>query len=519
MDIYLAPIDYIIIVGYMLGILLFGILFSRYHSSTKEFFLAGQRFPWYMISFSAVASLVGSYSFIKYSEAAYKFGLSATTGYMDDWWWVPIWMFGWIPFIYYSRVTSIPEYFHLRFDTKTRTAATVILLLYMIGYIGMNLFTLGVALRALLGWPVIVGATFAAVIVTIYVSLGGQTSVIMTDMLQGLMLLFAGFLVCLLGLSYVGGLGEFWHWLPFSHKFGLAKFNHPPQFNSVGIFWQDGITNTAAFWFMNQGIMMRFMSAKSVKEARKGMFFTVLILMPIAALVVAGPGLIGKVMVAQGVLPSDTSPKDIFIAVTNIITSPGFFGIIIAAIVAALMSTADTLINAVSAVFVNDIYKPYLKRGATDRHYVRIAQVASLGTAGIGLMLVPVFASFSTIYEAHAAFTASIAPPMVLAIVLGALWKRYTPDAGFWTLVGGFSLIMFSIFVPQVIIPFAHGTEMIPGPKAFSYMRALYGLICAGTIAVIVTMFTKPKPLDKLIGLCWGTEAKAAKTFKKELEL
>jgi len=515
-------IDYAIIIIYLLGILCFGMFFSKYTKSTKEFFLAGQRFAWWLIAFSAVASLVGSYSFIKYSEATYKYGLSATQAYLDDWWWMPIWMFGWIPFIYYSRVISIPEYFGKRFNQPTRALATLLLLLYMLFYIGMNLYTLGVALHALLGWNVILASLIVATIVTIYVTAGGQTSVIMTDLLQGIILIIAGLAVFILGTIYLQDSGGLWSNLPQTHKFGMANFNKPADFNFVGIFWQDAICNSAAFWFMNQGILMRFMSAKSIKESRKAILFAVLILMPISALAVAGGGLVGRAIVATGTgaIPASVSPKDIFIIVTDLVTKPGIFGLIMAGLVSALMSTADTLINAVSAVFVNDIYRPYFVKKAEDKHYLKAARISSVGAAFIGISLVPLFMTFKTIYAAHATFTAAITPPLVSAILMGCLWKRYTTKAAFWTLLGGIIMMIISFIHPGVISPFAHGSE--PGGTyfhAYTYMRALYGLVTSISIGVLVTLFTTPKPASELIGLVWGTEKEAAKKYKEQVKL
>lgn len=506
---------YVIVILYMAGIMGVGLLFSRYARSTRDFFLAGQRFSWWLVSISAVASLVGSYSFIKYSEAAYKFGLSATVGYLNDWWWIPIWMFAWIPFIYYSRVTSIPEYFEKRFGPRTRAAATVVLLTYLLAYIGINLYTLGIALEALVGWNIYTGVFVTAVVVTIYVTWGGQASVIMTDLFQGIMLLVAGLAVCVLGIAYLGGFEALWSLIPRGHRFGLAPFNSPPEFNTVGVFWQDGISKSAAFWFMNQGILLRFMAAKSVHDARKGIVFAVLLLMPVAAIAVSMPGLIGKAMTAAGHLPADLNSKHVFVTVTALVASKPVFGLIMAALVAALMSTADTLINAVSAVFVTDVWKPYIRPGESDRHYLTAARGVSVAAAAIGVALVPLFRNFGTVYQAHGAVTASITPPMVVAILLGCTWKRFTPAAAFWTLTGGTAALFLSIVLPGVIAPFAQGVEMKgEGLKAFGYMRACFGISVSLLIAVSVTFFTKPRREADLTGLVWGTEREAALKFK-----
>ena len=133
-----------------------------------------------------------------------------------------------------------------------------------------------------------------AIATTIYMHFGGQTSVIFTDLIQGFILIFAGLLLFSLGLSflventsYSSGLKALWDNLSPLEKLPLANFNSPPDFNFVGIFWQDGIAGSIGFLFLNQGLIMRFMAARSVNEGRKAAAFNVLVILPISAIVVS----------------------------------------------------------------------------------------------------------------------------------------------------------------------------------------------------------------------------------------
>jgi len=506
-----TKLDYAIIIIYFVAIFGFGFFFARFTKSTKDFFFGNQRFSWWIIAFSCIATTVGSYSFVKYSAAGYKYGLSSSMTYLNDWPVLGLFLLTWFPIIYFSRVSSIPEYFYKRFDAKTRGMATFILMIYMIGYIGINLYTMGVALNALLGTDIFWSAVVVAIICAVYVAAGGQTSVIMTDLLQGVLLLIAGFALFALGLFALGGWENFWSLLPESWRLPFARFNEPHSFNFVGIFWQDGTANTIAFYFMNQGLMLRFLSLKSVREGKKTMLFTLMILMPIAAIAAANAGWLGKAFVEAGILPQDTLANHIFVAVADKVCTPGIFGLIMAALIAALMSTIDTLINAVSVVVINDVYRPYIAKNKTDKHYLSAARIASLTAGIVGITLVPVFASFRSIYVAHGAFLATVTPPMVMAIMLGAFWRRFTAPAAFWTLLGGSIAIVISIWQPSLISPLAHGIDPAGG---FKYMRALFGLLSAGIIGIVVTIFTRPKPLEDIEGLVIGTLDAARKKFK-----
>jgi len=515
------PVDYAIMIGYFLAILAVGTWFGRRQKTTKDFFFGGQRFAWWLIAFSLIATTVGSYSFVKYSRIGYSYGLASSQTYLNDWMWFPLLAFGWLPILYFSRVTSIPEYFGRRFGSKVRLWATVFILVYLIGYVGVNLFTMGKVLNILVGWPIPVAALLVAAISASYVTVGGQTSVIMTDLLQGVMLLVTGLIILALGVHYLGGFDAFWTNLPRDSRLAFANFNRQPDFPSVGIFWQDAFANSAMFYFLNQGIIMRFLAAKSLAESRKATFAMMVVLMTVGACVVASGGWVARALVHAGALPEGIEPDRAFFIASELLSRPGLFGLILAALTAALMSTVDTLITAVAAIGVNDVYRPYLRPQANDRELLRVARITSVSVTILGVALVPLFMTFKSIYSAHGAFTAAVTPPLVVALLLSVFWRRYTRTAALWTLVGGMAAIIVSLFVPQIIAPFAHGVPMsegeeglLAGMRQFKFMRAFFGLGVSGVIAVVVTLLTKPEPFARQRGLVWGTIADALRHYK-----
>ena len=514
-------IDRIVILVYFTLVMGFGAYFGRYSKSTSDYFFGGRRFSWWLITISIVATGIGSHSFVKYSTKAYQYGFSSTMTYMNDWFFMPLFMFGWLPIIYYTKVRSIPEYFEKRFNKTARYLATTMTLLYMIGYIAIQLLTLATALYRIYNIPLMATVIIIAIATTIYMHFGGQTSVIFTDLFQGLILLFAGLLLFVLGLQYIGegqfstGLSSFWSYLTPEEKLPLAHFNSPPNFNFVGIFWQDGIAGSIGFLFLNQGLIMRFMAAKNVNEGRKAAAFNVLFILPISAIVVSNAGWIGRAIAngMPGILPAGLQPNDVFVAVTNIVASPGVFGFIIAALCAALMSTADTLVNASSAIVVNDIYRPLMKKEQSEKKQLEVARYASIGIKVIGVLLVPFFNSFESIYEAHGWFHSTFTPPLVVAVFLGIFWKRFTTPAVIATFTVGAFLMILGQFKHELIAPFSHGIELRPG-KGYSYIGALYNIFVCASVGIIVSLLTKPPSKDKVDGLTVYDVSKLKASFK-----
>jgi len=504
--------DWIVMVVYFIAIMLFGSYFGRYTKNTSDFFFGGRRFSWWLITMSIVATGVGSHSFVKYSAKGFEHGISSTMTYLNDWFFIPFFMFGWLPIIVYSKIRSIPEYFEKRFSPSARFLATILLLLYMIGYIGIGFLTLGKAVIPMLPeaftvlgmtLPItLMGAIIVIAVITgIYITFGGQTAVIFTDLLQGFILLFAGLLLFFFGITYLGGFDMFWNLLPTEWKLPMADFNQPANFNFVGIFWQDAIAGSIGFLFMNQGLIMRFMACKNVNEGRKAAAVNILFVLPISAIVVGNAGWIGKAIsvVSPDIVSPSVSPDQIFVVVANIIASPGMFGFIMAALTAALMSTVDTLINATAAIFINDVYRPvqqFVKRNVMtdrdrDKKELLAARYASIGVTVLGVLAVLAFKNFPTVYEAHGYFHSTLTPPLVVGIFFGVFWKRFTPAAVITTFVGGVALMILGARYPGLLIaPFDHGIEMNPD-HPYSYIRALYNtLVCTGA-AVLVTITTQ----------------------------
>lgn len=503
-----SQLDWIVLVIYMVAMLLFGTYFAKYNNDTNDFFFGGRRFAWWLIAMSIVATGISSHSFVKYSAMGFKYGFSSSMSYMNDWFFVPFFLFGWLPIIVYSRIKSIPEYFERRFSPSARFFVTILQLLYLVGYVGIGFLTMGKAILPLMPESfTIMGIQFhvtlmgliwvTAIITGMYITFGGQTAVIFTDLVQGLMLLFAGLLVFVLGVYYVGGWDSFWHLLPASWKLPFAGYNSPSEFNSVGTFWEDGIAGSVGFLFMNMGLLMRFMATKNVHEARKAATINILFMLPISALVVGGGGWVAKAISVKfpNLLPIDINPDGVFVVISNIVTGPGVFGFVIAAIAAALMSTVSTLVNATAAIWVNDVDRPmriWLRKikkedPVDEKRAMKIARAATVGFTALGVGAVYAFSSYPTIYQAHAFFHATLTPPLMIAIFFGAFWKKFTPAGLITTVIGGISLMLLGNRFPQELIgPLAHGTPFDP-VHPYTYMAALYNLIVCVSVAVLVT--------------------------------
>ncbi len=508
---------WVILTCYVFFVLGAGLFFARNNKSTEDFFFGGRRFSWWLIAMSMLATGVGSHSFAKYASKGFEYGFSSTMTYMNDWFFMPLLLFGWIPIIYYMQVNSIPEYFQRRFNSTVRNLSTFTMLLYLVGYIGIGLLALGSLLQPILGWEINTIIIVVAVISGIYVSLGGQTAIIFTDFLQGIILLFAGLLIFGLGIAYLGGFDSFWNNLSITNKLPLADFNSPPDFNFAGVFWQDGVVASAGFAFMNQAVIMRFLAARSVVHARRATMMNVLVFLPIGTVAVSNSGWIARAITntSPDVIAETINPNGVFTVVAGIISgSEVIFAFLVAAVVAALMSSLDSQINASAAVAVNDIYTP-LSKNPSEKTRLRVSMLTSLLVTFIGIQAAFLFSKYGTIYEAHGAFHSVVTPPMVTVIFLGIFWQRFSSRAAVLTFIFGAIFIMLGIEYPKTFIqPFSHGIEFVEA-KPWSYIRALYNVVACVSIGIIVTLCTKPpKNYDRIKGLTIWTIKDGPQYFK-----
>lgn len=516
----------VVVFGYFIAILLFGTYFSRFSRTINDYFFSGQRFAWWLAAASMVATGIGSYSYLKYSEQGYNTGMSSTMTYTNDWFIVPFFMFGWLPIIYFNRIRSIPEYFERRFNRTARYIAVIILLAYMFFYIGYNLFTIGVALQGMFGIPQLYSVPLVALFLGVYVSFGGQTAVIFTDLVQGIMLYLAGAIAIIAGLLVLGGLGQWWAYLPVAHRLPFVHLTADPKFNTVGLFWGEALAGSIAFSFMNQGFIMRYLAVKSVQEGRKACLFNVVVTLPVSAVVVGAVGWIARSLVvkqacAGGVLAGiqpvhiENSFHTFIIVCWEVLRrNPWLFGFVIAALTAALMSTIDTLINACAAIGIYDIYRPLIRPHASERHYLGAARIASAIATVIGVLLVIWFnRQKGTLMSIHYKGIMIIIPSIVTALFLGVFWKGFTARAACAAMITGSVLTVFSLFHPEIIRPLA---SFVGGPQnqSFIYMRALLGMVVTAAVGVAVSLADRRGGGKDIAGLTVDTLDEAMRSYK-----
>jgi solute:Na+ symporter, SSS family len=493
----LAGIDYFIVIAYIIGMLLLGLYFKKYVSSSEDYFLGGRSLPFWAIGMSIVVSDIGALDFVGVSGQAYRYGVSV--GNFDWIGSVPAMLlaaFIFIPYFWRGGMYTIPEYLGRRYNPAVRTIASVTWILFFALDLGVLFWASAVLLNVLMGWAIWTSILVTAGVVGLYTYFGGITAVIMTDVVQMIIMFVGGFALVFLSLEAVGG------WENMVEKISTMGPEYRSHFDIIqpsdtkspfpwtGILFGLTFVMANAYMIGNQSIVQRCLTAKNEWHAKASMIFAsglkmlipILVLFPGLMAVVAHPGL------ADG---DQALPMMI-----KTILPPGLIGLMFAAFFAGLMSSVDSLLNSTATLFTKDIYEPYIKKGAGDKHYLKVGKITTLVLLVIGVATSPISSDFPGIYVAIQTFMSYFQGPLFAILLLGIFWKRTTQWGGLSALVIGIAFAIYlNVFKEQFFT--------IEDPFLYiSWWSFLVGFI----INVVVSLFTKPHAKDQLKGLVFSSK-------------
>lgn len=267
------------------------------------------------------------------------------------------------------------------------------------------------------------------------------------------------------------------------------------------------------YWCTDQYIVQRALTAKNIKEGRRGTIFgAVMKLMPVFLFLI--PGVIALALKSRGELHWDSPDEAFPILMSNLLPS-GLRGLVAAGLLAALMSSLASVFNSCSTLFTVDIYKK-LRPNTPEKKLVRTGQVATVIVVIIGIIWIPIMANISgVLYEYLQSVQSYIAPPITAVFLLGIFHKRINSHGAFATLVVGIVIAALRIVLELVkgsLDP--NGFLFKMGDMNFLTFGAWFFLFCI-LFAVVVSLLTPAPSLDKVVNLTFGTITEEEKVKNK----
>lgn len=503
----LATVDVVIIAVYFLLVFTIGFYFSRKERTSEDYFLASRNVGWFAIGASLFVSNISTEHFIGLAGSGATSGLAV--GHFEWLACIIVLILGWVfvPFYLRSNVFTMPEFLERRFNRHCATyLASVSILAYIFTKISVHLYAAAVVLERVVGWSPLTAAVILVVATGIYTIAGGLAAVIYTDLVQTLILIAGAVVLTLIGLDRVGGFAALRATVPQSY-FHMIKPMSDAEFPWTGIFLGAPILGIW-YWCTDQVIVQRVLSAKDEGHAKAGTIFAgFLKILPVFILVL--PGLIAFALyrplfrVVNGVVTNGDIAYPTMIV--NLLPT-GLVGLMIAALLAALMGAMSSVFNSASTLVTLDFYKK-LRPAATERQLVTFGRIATAIMVILGILWVPFIRLLSAqLYIYLQSVQAYISPPIAVCFIFGILWPRLNGAGAISSLLTGF--VMGAVrFIYEVLDKSSHFAS--PAIRRlvdmnFLHYAILMFVICTGVL-IVVSMMTPAPAREKLAGLTFAT--------------
>jgi SSS family solute:Na+ symporter len=512
-------LDWLVILAYFLGIAAVAWWSSRQQETTKDYFLAGRNVGWFAIGGSLFATNVGSEHIVGLAGSGASKGMAMAHWELHAWIVVMLaWVF--VPFYYRAGVYTIPEFLERRFGPRTRYVLSVVsLVAYVFTKVSVTVYAGAVVFTALLpdtfGSPenaFWVGAFSTVVLTGIYTVFGGMRAVIYTDTAQAVVLIVGSAFITYFGLRELGSWGAFQDICRGkAADFALWRPLSDPDFPWLGILMASPIVGIW-YWCTDQYIVQRTLSAKDLQNARRGALWGALLkITPVLIFLI--PGLMGYALHAKGVIhiPLKEGAIDgdkVFATMVTQLLPSGLRGLVVAGLLAALMSSLSSLFNSTASLFTVDIYEK-IRPGQSQAHLVRVGRIATAAVVGLGILWIPVMSRISGggLYQYLQSVQGYLAPPITAVFLLGLFWQRVNATGAACGLGIGFLLGLLKLGIQGVF-----GEKKISSPAflaAIGDFNFLYftGVLFVISIFVVVigSLATPPPPPEKLNGLTYAS--------------
>ena len=506
----LSGLDIVIIAGYFAVIFGIGFYFARKEKNSTEYFLAGRNVGWFAIGASLFVSNISTEHFIGLAGSGATSGLAV--GHFEWLACLILLILGWVfvPFYLRSNVFTMPEFLERRFSRGSAVyLASISIIAYVLTKISVHLWAAAIVLKGVVGWSPLQAALILVIVTGIYTIAGGLSAVIYTEVVQTLVLLTGAIALTFIGLHEVGGFAGLRAVVPDSY-FHMMKPASDPDFPWTGIFFGAPILGIW-YWCTDQVIVQRVLSARDEGHAKAGTIFAgFLKLLPVFLLVL--PGLIAfalfKDMFTIGPNGTPTNGDIAFPTLILNLLPTGLVGLMIAALLAALMGGMASVFNSTSTLVTLDFYKK-LKPDASEKQLVLIGRLATGVMVLLGIAWVPFITRISgQLYIYLQSVQGYISPPIASCFILGILWTRMNAQGALSSLLTGFVLGTMR-FLLELVYPGGSGApESIQWLISMNFLHyALLMFIVCSLVLIGVSLATPAPDRKRLAGLTFATVA------------
>ncbi|MGH7530609.1 MAG: sodium:solute symporter [Gemmatimonadales bacterium] len=500
----IAGVDIVVIALYfavLLGISWWAAVREKKVSS--DYFLASRDVGWLAIGASLFASNIGSEHLVGLAGTGAASGLAV--GHFEWLACLILLLLGWlfVPFYLRSGVYTMPEFLERRYNPAARWYLTsVSIVAYVLTKISVTLYAGALVVQEVTGFGMWTSAAAIVIVTGAYTIAGGLRAVIYTEVVQSVVLIAGSLLLTVLGLQALGGWDALQASVP-PDFFSMWKPSDHPDFPWTGIVFGAPILGVW-YWCTDQVIVQRVLAARGITDARRGAIFAgFLKILPVFIFVL--PGIIAAALYTE--IRAGATDRAFPALVTGLLPV-GIKGLVLAGMLAALMSSLASVFNSCSTLITWDVYRK-LRPTATELQLVTVGRIATGLLVVLGLLWIPLMKYISSqLYIYLQSVQAYIAPPIAACFLLGIFFRRLNGTGAMASLVTGFVL-----GAVRLILELANGTAKTSLPDGsvwawfaevnFLHFAVLLFAICTFVLVIVSLMTRAPAP-ERLDGITYG---------------
>jgi len=477
--------DYTVLLAYVAAVLTLGFWVSRRKSAREDLFLGGRSFGWFNIGLSIFGTNVSPAMMIASCAIAYKMGIVGAHIEWFAWWFLFLLAMVFIPHYLRAKVSTMPEFLELRFDSRCREFLSYYAIFSTwVLWLGGTLYAGGLLMSQILGWPVWVSVVALTTIATSFTVVGGLAAVIITDTFQSILMITASTALTLIGLWHVGGIAPLVEQVPEDFWLLFRPMDDPdyPWHAIVLGYPVMGIW----FWCTDQTIVQRVLGGRSIEQSQLGTIFAAFIKV-VAPLIFFLPGILCRVL-----HPDLADPDKAYMTMVAVYLPAGLTGLIVAVLIAALVSTIDSGLNSLSTIVTLDIYRRRFRPEASEVTLRKVGRTVTIVAGILAILLALALGSFKDrdLFTLLQTIIAYLAPAIAAVFLIGVLWPRANATAALWVLIGG-NLISVSVGMANLL----HWPSAEFWPH---FMLTSFYLFVAFVAAMfLISLATAPPPPEK----------------------
>ena len=480
-------IDYAIVVVYLLVLLYIGYKasFGKKKKDDETLFLAGKSLNWYSIGFNMWGTNVGPSMLLAFASIGYTTGIVA--GNFE--WYAFIFLFllamVFAPRYLASRATTMPEFMGQRYGNGTRTIlAWYALIKILISWLSLGLFAGGFLVRQILNIPMAQSVIVLVLFAGLFAFAGGLKAIARVNVFQMILLIAVSMMLTIIGIHKVGGIAALFNKAP-DEYWNLIRPASDSSYPWHAILLGYPVS-AVAFFCTDQAMVQSVLGARNLEQGQLGAsFIGWLKILSLPLFIIPG-------ILCFELYPGLSDPNEAYMTLVTNLFPPGLNGLVIVVLIAVLVGTIGSSLNALSTVFTTDIYVKKINPQASNRQIIKVGRLTVLGGCLFAILMAIAIDSIKglNLFDVFQAVLGFIAPPLSVVFLLSVLWKRTTRRAINFTLSIG-SAISLGIGVLYLWVFPASKYDVWPHYMLLSF----YIFILLGLLAVLISLLNKqPAP-------------------------